>query len=277
MRVVSLLPSASDIIVTLGARHSLVGVSHSCGPGFDDLPKLTSTCIDLEVSSADIDAQVRHAREPLYTLNLDLLAELQPDIIISQSLCEVCAVSVKDVEDAVGKLGKVPAVINLAPFRLHDIPYGFLQVGEAIGRVEAAQRLVTTWHRRLALLHNLYAAQACRVAFLDWLDPIFVAGHWMPDMLRWLGMVPVIAQAGQRSFAISLDTLIQAKPDYIVAACCGFPEQRSRQDLGSITLPIHILDGYENFNRPSPILMQSFCLIVRLFDTLLPNSNRYTP
>ena len=276
MRIVSLLPSASDIVVALGARDSLVGVSHSCGPGFDDLPKLTSTSIDVRASSADIDRQVAQASEPLYTLNLDLLAELQPDVIVSQSLCEVCAVSVKAVEEAVKQLGQRPTVVNLAPFRLHDIPHGFLQVGQAIGRVEEAKRLMLHWHRQLALLHNLYAAQAWRVAFLDWLDPIFVAGHWIPDMIRWLGMEPVIAKAGQPSFSISLNTLKQAKPDYILAACCGFSGQRSEQDQDVIDLPIHFLDGYEHFNRPSPVLMQSFELIVRLFDTLEPASKGST-
>jgi len=275
MRIVSLLPSASDIIVALGARDSLVGVSHSCGPGFDDLPKLTSTSIDVRASSADIDEQVRQASGPLYTLNLDLLAELQPDVIVSQSLCEVCAVSVKAVEEAVEQLGKRPIVVNLAPFRLHDIAHGFLQVGEAIGRVEEARRLQLCWDRRLALLHNLYATQAWRVAFLDWLNPLFIAGHWIPDMISWLGMEPVIAKAGQASFPISFNTLKQAKPDYVIAACCGFSEQRSQLDQESIDLPVHILDGYEHFNRPSPVLMQSFDLIVRLFDTLEPEARGF--
>lgn len=261
MRIVSLLPSATDIVVALGAADDLVGVSHSCGADWSHLPALTSTRINIKASSAEIDAQVKTAAEPLYDLDLERLEELAPDVVVSQSLCDVCAVASGDVEEAVKTLSSRPALINLAPFGLADIPEGFEDVGRALNLAPAAQRLVAEWDTQLASYAGRYAQQAPRIAFLDWLDPPFAAGHWIPDILELLGCVSTLAQPGEPSHEVSWDTIVESQPELVIAACCGFSEARAAQDPLPKNLSVHLLDGYENFSRPSPRLLQSLPML----------------
>ena len=150
MRIVTLLPSATDMVVALGASADLVGVSHSCGANWSHLPALTSTIVDTSASAAAIDAQVKQAAAPLYHLDIKLLEVLAPDVIVSQSLCDVCAVASGDVEAAVAGLSSRPLLVNLAPFRLDDVPQGFVDIGEAIGRPTETAALADRWATSLA-------------------------------------------------------------------------------------------------------------------------------
>ncbi|MEM1197466.1 MAG: ABC transporter substrate-binding protein [Pseudomonadota bacterium] len=261
MRVVSLLPSATDIVVALGAADDLVGVSHSCSGEWDHLPKLTSTWIDTSASAAAIDEQVTSASRPLYQLDIAALERLQPDVIISQSLCDVCAVPSGDVDAAVRQLSSQPVVLDLAPDRLGDLPQCFELVGRAIGRPEAARRLVARWHTELSRHHQRFADSELRVAFLDWLDPPFAAGHWIPDMLEWLGVTCALAQPGEASFRVTWEQIDASQPDLVIAACCGLDQRRAEIDAARLKRPIICLDGDALFSRPSQALLSSMALL----------------
>lgn len=263
MRIVSLLPSATEIVVRLGAANELVGVSHSCGARWAHLPKLTSTRIDVGAESAQIDSQVKSSPEPLYDLDIEELERLSPDVIVSQSLCDVCAVPSGDVEEAVLQLSSKPALVNLSPFRLGDIPQGLADVGVAIGRSGEAQAAIRKWDESLAAL-RCAARERWKIAFLDWLDPPFAAGHWVPDIIELLGCESVLAKPGEPSFEISWDDVRKANPDIVIAACCGLTAERVARDPVPEDIALHILDGYEHFSRPGPGLIESARILAEL-------------
>lgn len=258
-RVVSLLPSATDIIAALGAQDLLVGVSHSCDDMWSHLPVLTSTLIDKNASAAEIDAQVKSQPGPLYALDIDQLETLAPDIVISQDLCDVCAVPSGDVEDALQSLSSAPALVTLAPFRLADIPDCFAQIGLVIGQVGAAETLQDRWRAALAPYRDCFIDYGLSIALLDWLDPPFAAGHWVPDIINWTGCRSALAQAGQPSHEITWDAVRESGADIIMAACCGQSEHTAHAAGQTVPddLHVHILDGAKHFSRPSPTIMES--------------------
>jgi iron complex transport system substrate-binding protein len=257
MRIVSLLPSATDIVVALGAAEDLVGVSHSCSGNWDHLPKLTSTWIDTTAPSAEIDRQVTTAVRPLYELDLETLHRLAPDVIVSQSLCDVCAVPSGDVREAVLSLASKPVLVDLAPNRLADVRASFGEVGAALGRAEAARALALRWDDALEAQRARHAGSRLKVVFLDWLDPPFVSGHWIPEMVELLGLTNVLGRAGERSYRVTWDEVRDARPDVLVVAACGFGETRAQLDAVPLDIPVIHLDGHLHFSRPSPALLPS--------------------
>lgn len=265
MRIVSLLPSATDIVAALGGSADLVGVSHSCGPAFAHLPAVTSTTVDTEASAAAIDAQVKEAAAPLYRLDTDLLAHLAPGVIVSQSLCDVCAVASGDVEAAIAALPSRPTLVNLAPFRLDDVPLGISDVGAAIGRTVEAERLLAEWEAALARFEAVGRARTARprVAFLDWLDPPFAAGHWLPDMIQLLGCDSVLAEPGQPSHEISWDAVRRARPNIVIAAACGQTAARAGREAAMADPSLILLNGDTHFSRPGPALLESLAVLDR--------------
>ena len=268
MRIVSLLPSATEIVVALGAREYLVGVSHSCGSQWSHLPRLTHTRIAVTSASAAIDAQVKHSAEPLYELDIEMLERLSPDVIVSQSLCDVCAVPSGDVEKAVSHLSSKPRVVNLSPFRLSDIPDGIEDVGAAIHRIDEACALIGEWNEKFAALRRRQRP-ALRIAFLDWLEPPVAAGHWVPDLIELVGCESLLAKPGEPSFEITWDDVRAARPDIVIAACCGLSKARASQDRVPDDLDVQILDGYEHFSRPGPGLLQSAELLAAVVEKRL--------
>ena len=258
-RVVSLLPSATDIMTALGAGDLLVGVSHSCDGDWAHLPVLTSTLIDKNAPASDIDVQVKNSTAPLYELDIARLEALAPDIVISQDLCDVCAVHSGDVDDALKSLPSATELVTLAPFRLDDIPMCFEQVGQAIGQPAVAENLQQRWAEALMAYRGRFAEHDYRIAFLDWLDPPFAAGHWVPDIISWLGCSSALAQPGEPSHEVSWEKLRTCGADFIVAACCGQSVETVQAGVENLPadLDIHILDGAKHFSRPSPTIMES--------------------
>ena len=281
-RIVSLLPSATEIICDLGLGPNLVGISHECDypVGVQNLEAVTSSVIPKDAPSSEIDRLVREhlsTNSALYQLDLDLLRRLLPDLIVTQALCDVCAVSAEDVEAAVSSLPGRPAVINLEPMCLEDLFTTMLEVGRAAGIERRAATRVAELKGRITAVEERSAAilgERPRVAFLEWIDPPFNAGHWTPELLELAGGLDVLGNAGRPSITLNWDDVAASAPDVLCIACCGFSAERALEDLpilqrrpGWESLPcvrhnrIYVFDGNAFFNRPGPRLVDSLELL----------------
>ncbi|GAC1565675.1 MAG: cobalamin-binding protein [Ktedonobacteraceae bacterium] len=289
MRIVSLLASATEMIAALGCLDQLVARSHECDypPCVLSLPVVSRVQIDVETSSAHIDAQIKQlARqstlEPddaamkalsIYAIDLALLQELRPDVIFTQTQCEVCAVSERDVTRAVQHLtGLQPRIVSLAPYRLDDVWEDVVRVGDALDRREQAKRLVEGYQQRLRRLHELTAqrGEKLRLTVLEWLDPLMGAGNWTPELVAMAGGVNIFGESGQHAPWISWEELLAADPDVLVLVPCGFTLERTLQDVPLLqrhpswqTLRavkngrVYAIDGNAYVNRSGPRLVES--------------------
>lgn len=230
MRVVSLLPGATEMVAALGQVDALVGVTHECDhpPAVARLPRVTGTAVDVHAAPGAVDAQVRALHEAggaLFTLDAARFRELRPDLILTQALCDVCAVSETDVRALAARLDPQPRIVTLEARRLEDVFADLIRVGEALGVPSAAAAWVTDARARLQRVHEtLKAAKAPRprTAVIEWGDPIYAAGHWMPEMVKRAGGVDVLAEPGQHSVPVTLERLREADPELIVFAPCGY-------------------------------------------------------
>lgn len=287
MRIVSLLPSATEIICALGLQDQLVGASHECDypAGVSDLPIVTRSTIVKNQTSRGIDDQVRaqlQTTTALYTLDLELLESLRPDLIVTQALCDVCAVSADDVAAAIALLPGPPAMVSLEPANLADVFTTIRLVADAADRKTQGEELAAALHSRIARVTAAVAGlEPRRVAMLEWIDPLFNAGHWNPELIELAGGLSVTGASGKPSRTMSMDELRDAAPDVLLIACCGFGIPRTLQDLPALTttpgwldLPcvrndqVFVADGNHYFNRPGPRLIDSLEIIA---DVLHPD------
>ncbi|HVX12103.1 MAG TPA: cobalamin-binding protein [Pirellulales bacterium] len=277
MRIVSLLPSATEIVCQLGLREELVGVSHECDYPHHvrNLPKITRTRIPPTASSREIDALVRErlkAEQALYSLDVPLLESLRPDLIVTQTLCNVCAVAESEVRAAVCTLPGEAHVVNLEPMRLADVFQSLRLVGDAAGVPHRAEDAVARLQARVAAVeHRTRNIDGpIRTLFLEWADPPFCAGHWTPELVRLAGGRETIGREGEPSRTISWDEIVEADPDVLFMACCGFDAERTGQDLSLLaarpgfdrlacarTGRVYWTDGNAYFNRPGPRLVDA--------------------
>lgn len=279
MRIVSLLPGATEIVCALGLEESLVGVSHECDfpVSVQALPKVTRTLIPQNASSAQIDSMVRErvkARKPLYSLDVATLEELKPDLIVTQALCDVCAVAESEVKAVACKLPGHPKILNLEPMSLEDVFTTLIMVGKATACDDRAREVVRELRKRVAKVEERTATipkdERPRVAFLEWIDPPFHGGHWTPSLIAMAGGVDVLGEPGKPSRNRKWREIVAAKPDVLFVACCGYKTERAEQDLpilyeqrGWDDLPcvrsgrIYVVDGSAYFNRPGPRLVDS--------------------
>jgi iron complex transport system substrate-binding protein len=271
LRVVSLLPSATEIVAALGAVQDLVGVSHECDfpPSVRGLPVLTRARIDVEGSSGAIDANVRAAvRDGLsiYAVDEARLAESAPDVIITQDLCEVCAVSLDDVRSAVSRMTSKSQVriVSLRPTRLGDIFSDIERVAMAIGRAEIGVAVRAELERRTRDIAERarMASSRPRVVSIEWLEPLMLGGTWMPELIELAGGTPMGAQAGQSAPTVSAERITELRPDVVVVKPCGFSLERTIRELESAELGgfdarIYAADGNSYFNRPGPRIVES--------------------
>ena len=279
MRIVSLLPSATEIICALGLRAQLVGVTHECDfpAGVSELPKVTRTLIPHDATSSAIDALVREqlaSEQALYHLDMPVLEALTPDLIVTQALCDVCAVAADEVMDAACRLPGNPPVVNLEPMTLDEVFAAILGVGEATGQTDRATEIVDGLRARVAAVAARSAGVPAdarpRVAFLEWIDPPFNAGHWNPELIALAGGVDVLGSPGEASRTLRWDEVRDAAPDVLFIACCGYSEARARADLpilealpGWADVPavasgrVYVSDGNAYFSRPGPRLVDS--------------------
>ena len=279
MRIVSLLPSATEIICLLGLEQSLVGVTHECDypPSVKRLPRVTRALIPADASSRDIDALVRErlaTDRALYTLDMSVLEELEPDLLVTQALCDVCAVAESEVNAAACSLPGHPKVINLEPISLEDIYNTIHQVGRITCTEERAKIEVEKLKQRVEKVRvrteNIPISDRPRTAFLEWIDPPFNGGHWNPGLVQIAGGVDVLGNAGLPSKTTSWEEIRSCQPDALFLACCGFTVERTLLDIpileaqpGWKDLPcvrtgrIYVADGNAYFSRPGPRLVDS--------------------
>jgi iron complex transport system substrate-binding protein len=272
-----LLPSATEIVCELGLGERLVGVTHECDhpPFVRGLPKMTRTLIPVDASSREIDALVRErlkTQRALYSIDLPALERAEPDLIVTQALCDVCAVAESEVAAAARQLRRRPRVVNLEPTRLSEVVECLRAVGRAAGEVDRADEAARRLEGRIAAVAQRTSrlADRPRVVLLEWVDPPFCCGHWTPELVGLAGGLETIGQVGRPSRTIAWDEIVRADPQVLVIACCGFDVERARQDLpilaanpgfGDVACVragrVYVMDGSAYFNRPGPRLVDS--------------------
>lgn len=279
MRIASLLPSATEIVAALGLEESLVAVSHECDhpAGIRGLPVVTRSVIDSGVSSGAIDLQVREhlqTNTALYALDTDLLEQLRPDLILTQALCDVCAVSGADVERAVEELSGNPLVVNVEPFSLDDVLGTIEAVGMATATERVAAALVARSRARIeavsSRVRQIGEEARPTVALLEWTDPLFCGGHWNPELIELAGGIDAFANRGNPGRRVTWSDLSSADPDFLLFACCGFSLDRSMVEVRALTKRgewprlrcvregrVAVVNGNAYFSRPGPRLVES--------------------
>ena len=273
MKVVSLLPSATEIISRLGLEKNLVGVSHECD--FPEsvalLPKLTSSSINTELSSSNIHKSVMEVMKravSVYDLDLELLTSLKPDFIITQDLCDVCAVSFEQVEQACQEvLDKNIRIISLKPKMLGDIWDDVQNVADQLSVTEKGREFHEEMESRIkALQTRRRDGTSPKVLTIEWIDPIYIGGMWLPEMIAIVGGQVCIAESGQPAPVVNREDLEKIEPDVVVIKPCGYKLEQTLKELELLKkqLPdweksprIYLVDGNSYFNRPGPRILDS--------------------
>lgn len=279
MRIASLVPSATEMLFALGLGESVVGVTHECDypPAAAELPHLTATVLPDGLSAGEIDAAVKEVvgeGRALYSLDEERLAELAPDLIVTQAVCEVCAVSYDDVVKVATRLPSRPRVLQQDPSSLGEVLEDVTRLGGAAGIEEQALELRRELERRLdAVCIAVDGADRRLVLALEWLDPPFLGGHWIPEMIEIAGGMDVAGRAGEKSPQVEWSDLRGLGPDVIVAMPCGWYLDDSRaQALAHwerLASPgarrIYAVDAASTFSRPGPRLVDGVELLAHLF------------
>lgn len=286
MRIVSLVPNATEILFAIGAGPLVVGRSHECDypPAAQALPVLTGSALAPGLSAGAVDRAVTAqlaSGESLYTLDEERVAALAPDLLFTQELCPVCAVSTTQVSAALAPLPRCPHVVSLDPKRLDDVWADVHRTGELTGCSAGAARLLAELAERLEAVRARAAASGRprpRVAALEWLEPPFAGGHWVPEMIAIAGGIDVLAEPGAHSRRLEWDEVAAADPDVIVAMPCGFDAVGAAaqvellagnprwQLLRAVRAGcVHAVDANGCFSRPGPRLVDGIETLARLW------------
>lgn len=301
MKIVSLLASATEMIAALGCLDQMVGRSHECDypPEVLRLPLVSNVQIDINTSSAQIDAQIKqlaHTQETkqdmalkalsIYAIDVEKLQELRPDVIFTQTQCEVCAVSERDVTQAVKQLtGLEPRIVSLTPYRLEDVWEDLYRVGKALGRTRQAEELINGYKNSLEhvqssterLVETIGQGRKPRVAVLEWLDPLMAAGNWTPELIACANGESLFGEVGTHSPWLTWAELQAADPDVIILSPCGFTIERTMQDVPLLQAhpewrslravqqgKVYAIDGNYYLNRSGPRLVESTELLSQI-------------
>jgi len=284
-RIISLLPSATEIICALGLESNLVGRSHECDypPQVKQLPVCTAANLPDGLSSGDIDIRVKEILSEalsVYTVNRGLIKELALDVIITQDQCKVCAVSLTEVEQALDSyLDKKTQVISLHPNTLDDIFNDIATVANALNAPQAGADLLELLNERVDIVkHKLkFADSKPTVACIEWLDPIMISGNWIPGLVNIAGGTPVLAKEGEHSPYVSWEEIALQDPEIIVVMPCGFSIERTMKEINLLTQQpgfaalkavknnrLYIADGNQYFNRPGPRIVDSIEILAEI-------------
>ena len=296
IRVISLLPAATEIVAALGQTNSLIGRSHECDwpPDVESISKLTAARIDPAVPSSKIDEDVKSARGPLFSLNEPLLAHLAPDLILTQAACDVCAIDAKQVISVAGTIhredGTSPNVLTLSPQSLEDLFSDIARVGDAVGEPKQANCLIAALKKRCddisTRCHALsHGHPTPTVALIEWLDPPMSAGNWVPEMIQMAGATDALKADAGKSHWIEWTDVAAADPDIVILIPCGFELERVLTEAKTPAVWPHLkdlratregklfgVDGHHLFNRPGPRLVDSLEVLAEL---LHPESFRF--
>jgi iron complex transport system substrate-binding protein len=287
MRIVSLVPHATELLFALGLGDDVVGVTHECD--FPDeareLPRITRDVLPSGLSSAEIDAAVRERTErgqSIYELDEEALAELEPDLIVTQQLCAVCAVSYDDVVAVAGRIPTNPQVISLDPHTLGETMGDIRTVAQATGARDAALDLVTRQRARIdAVRLAVRDAEPVPVAALEWLHPVFIAGHWIPQLIELAGGADVLGFAGESSEQTTWEAVAAARPDVVVVMPCGFDAVSAHEEAAGHAEALArigarrvvAVDASSYFSRPGPRLVDGLELMAHiLHPDLIPEA-----
>jgi iron complex transport system substrate-binding protein len=278
MRIASLVPSATEMLFALGLGGDVVAVTHECDypPAARELPQLTATVLPSGLSAGEIDAAVRQVvgeGRALYSLDEERLAELAPDLIVTQAVCDVCAVSVEDVVAVAARLPGNPRVLQQDPSSLREVLEDVTRLGAAVGIEQRAGELRGELERRLDAVRAAVAgAPAPRMIALEWLDPPFVGGHWIPEMIALAGGKDVAGPPGAKSREVEWEALAGLDPDLVVVMPCGMYVEESRAEgerqrgrieaLGAER--VFAVDAASTYSRPGPRLVDGTELLAHL-------------
>jgi iron complex transport system substrate-binding protein len=285
MRICSLLPSATEIAYAIGLGDSIVGVSHECDfpPEAAKKPPLLRLRIDPEAPPAEIDRQVSEiiARgESIYAVDAELLQALLPDLVLTQDLCHVCAASPNDLATSLARFSNPPAVLSLTPRSLREVWDDIRRVGEATGRKAQANALASDLASRVEAVtaKASRAGSRPRALCLEWLDPYYVGGHWVPEMVCKAGGEDALGRAGEPSFRVTAEQIAESRAEVIVVMPCGYNTARASCELREMRPPdswsdlpavragrIFAVDANSYFSRPGPRLADGVELLAHLF------------
>jgi len=295
MRIASLLPSATEVICLLGLKESIVGITHECDypEGLSHIPIVTRTSIAHNLPSREIDFQVREAlltNNALYTLDYALLDELQPDLLVTQSLCNVCAVDKNEVIDIASKLSSSPQVINLEPTSLNDMYATIEMVADATKCESKAQKIIRNMKYRVDTVKEstnryLNYSPPIRIVYLEWIDPLFNSGYWISELIELAGGEDCLGNAHSPAKTIQWNDVISIDPDVLIVGCCGYDMQRTLRDIPMLknkpgwkdlkcvkTKRTYMIDGNCYFSRPSPRLIDS----LEILNLMLHSNKQYS-
>lgn len=284
MRIVSLLPSATEILFALGLGDSVVGITHECDfpPKVRGKRVVVHSRIPAGIPPAEIDRQVREITalgESVYSVDAQALRDLDPDLIVTQDLCHVCAASPEDLASALSTLPRVPQIVSLNPHSLDDVWKDVLKVGDAAGKLLEAKMLVIRLRERVdSIAQTIDATSSAharpRVLCLEWLEPPYVGGHWVPEMIALAGGQDVVGRAGEKSFRVEWQQIFDSQPELIFIMPCGYNADQAKRDFAAMSLPaewrdlpavktgrVFFMDANSYFSRPGPRLVQGLALL----------------
>jgi iron complex transport system substrate-binding protein len=302
MRICSLLPGATEVVAALGLADDVVGVSHECDypPAMRQKPVLVTPAIDAERSdSAGIDRQVRDTLaegKRLYALDERQFAQAQPELVITQDLCQVCAVTSGQLERAIQQLPKQPRLLTLNPGSLTDVIQDVERIGAATGQTDRGAAFAASLRSRLETICKRVSTAKTRpkVVCLEWLDPLYLGGHWVPEMVDWAGGRDMLGKAGVPSTRVTWEQVRTAQPEAVIIMACGFSVERTRRELeanqpqsrwpGWQDLPavrqhrVYAVDAAAYFSRPGPRLVDGVAILASLLHPeLFPDREQPTP
>lgn len=295
-RIVSLVPSATEIVAELiPERQWLVGVTHECDypPWVRELPKVVrpAHAAILEMTPTDVDVAVTESLRSggsLYEIDEALLARLDPDLIVTQTLCNVCAASESQVDRALADLRRRPEMIELSPMRLADVLADIVKVGSGIGAIDRASRWKADLERRLQLVRQLDPiVPRPKVLALEWPDPLWSGGHWIPEMIELAGGTCVLGTAGQPSQRVTWEAAREVNPDVLLLMSCGFGVEQNADQVGLLTSragwndlaaarrgAVFAVDANSHFSRSGPRLVDGTELLAEILRGQTPDPDR---
>lgn len=282
MRIVSFYPAATEMVVALGLAENLVGVSHACPKlgELSNIPRLTRFCGPENVSAGEIDHAVRQlidAGEPLYEFDRELFLSLNPDVVLVQSLCHVCAIDENSLARLLSSTNST--VWESSPRTIAEILQGIVSLGDVLGCRGGAVDLADGIQLRMDRVREQVAnLEPLRVVFIEWLDPLFAAGHWIPELVQIAGGRDLLGTVGAKSRPIKFSTLGEADPEVIVVGCCGWPAERTSAELSNMlrqgdwqslqavrTGRVHVVDAESRFTSPGISIAGAVEELAKLF------------